>query len=143
MSDTTSTADPSQIASRALEHYIGRHDIPLALMDHMPIQRQHDQNLVEDIYNQISDAMTSDARKLWPMRVILSTTDENAINAIRDRQNLSDFQFRFCVMDGQHRYRAAVKFIEEAQRNQRTLDPEFLSWNCEVYRHGNRLYNVL
>jgi hypothetical protein len=143
MSDSTSTTIPSQIATRALELCIGRHYIPLSLMDPVPNQRRHDPSLVQEIYTGIRDAMTSDARTLWPMRVILTTKDENAINAIRHRQDLSDSQFRFLILDGQHRYRAAVKFLEEARRNLQTIKPEFLHWNCEVFRYGNHLHNVL
>jgi hypothetical protein len=141
MSDTT---DPSKIATKALELYIGRHDIPLNLMDRLPSQREYDQKLVDDIYNKFQGDMTIEARKLWPMRVILLTTDEDAIKAISDRGDLSNFTFRFIVVDGQHRLRAALKFLEESRSKESPpLGPEYLSWNCEVYRNGNRLHNVL
>ena len=126
---------PKQLC-RADELYIGRHDIPLGSMIRSKEQRAIDHELVQMILTNIAETMMTESRKLWPIRVIIATPDDETVTAILQRRDLTNSDHRFYILDGQHRHLAASLFVEKAQRNGEPIDPALLSWSCEIYRHG-------
>ncbi|KIM27430.1 hypothetical protein M408DRAFT_330103 [Serendipita vermifera MAFF 305830] len=140
------TTDMSQNAER---HFITRHRVPIRKMKRLDGLRILDKVLTKEIRQRMDTESSLDERFTWPLKVIVLNATLAILEAIENKEDLSRHNVEYGILDGQHRYMAAMAYLDDKEAEAKAQGVPYPEsrmeyyWYCDIYRPDLLQVNVL